>query len=416
MTKIELYRALEHDISQSQHAYTLREIVLAAPGATVVLTLWGEVATSFTAEGKILALKLAKVRTYDGIKNLSLPSHGSYEVEPDVPEVRNLMTWKQSLELNSIQVEQITDQVEQISTTWSRFRPAVPDAGSPGADAGPPGADDGPSVPDAGPTLADDRPSIPDAGPLVPDAEPPVPDAGPTVADDGPPGPDARPPGLDAGPPGPDAEPPSFEENRRRAKKRKEAPNFQLDQILMSKSRSRPAEVDPAPARGRKRGLNISEVCSLSTRLTVCLSVHLPYSTVRPLVCFVCPLYLSVMSVHYVCVPCLCAVSVCRVCPSCLSEAERSVSYLSVVSVCCVCPLCLFVVSVRCVCLLCLFVVSVRCVCSLCLFVVSVRCVCSLCLFVVSVRCVCLLFLSVMSVRCVCSSCLFVVHCKVQDI
>ena len=71
-----------------------RDVVLASPKASLTLTLWGKVAVKFFAPKKVVVVRGAWVKEHLGVKNISLPSSGSYEVEPaGVPGVQNMMAW-----------------------------------------------------------------------------------------------------------------------------------------------------------------------------------------------------------------------------------------------------------------------------------------------------------------------------------
>ena len=72
-----------------------RDVVLTSPNTSIVLTLWGKIAVQFCARRKVVVVRGAWVKEYMGIKNLSLPTSGSYEVEPKgVQGVEELMAWR----------------------------------------------------------------------------------------------------------------------------------------------------------------------------------------------------------------------------------------------------------------------------------------------------------------------------------
>ena len=67
---------------------------MTSTNASLTLTLWGKVAIKFFAPKKFIAVRGAWVKEHLGMKNLSLPSSGSYQVEPvGVPEVQEMITW-----------------------------------------------------------------------------------------------------------------------------------------------------------------------------------------------------------------------------------------------------------------------------------------------------------------------------------
>ena len=71
-----------------------RDVTLASSECNISLTLWGKVATDFSSEKKVIVVSRAKVKVYQGVRNLSLPTSGSYEVEPrGVRGVEELILW-----------------------------------------------------------------------------------------------------------------------------------------------------------------------------------------------------------------------------------------------------------------------------------------------------------------------------------
>ena len=59
----------------------------------VTLTLWAEKAKRFSYPGRVVVVRGAKVRESQGRKSLELQVTGSYEVEPAVAGVAELVAW-----------------------------------------------------------------------------------------------------------------------------------------------------------------------------------------------------------------------------------------------------------------------------------------------------------------------------------
>ena len=78
---------------KSGREVTKREVVLADTTGTLVLTLWAEKAKEFSSEGKVIAVRGAKVQEFQGVKNIQTSFGGSYEVEPNVEGVAELVAW-----------------------------------------------------------------------------------------------------------------------------------------------------------------------------------------------------------------------------------------------------------------------------------------------------------------------------------
>ena len=72
---------------------TKREVVLADTTGTLVLTLWAEKAKEFNSGGKVIAVRGAKVQEFQGVKNIQTSFGGSYEVEPNVEGLAELVAW-----------------------------------------------------------------------------------------------------------------------------------------------------------------------------------------------------------------------------------------------------------------------------------------------------------------------------------
>ena len=76
-----------------------RDVVLTSTNASIKLTLWGRVAVKFFAPKKVIVVRGAWVKEHLGVRNISLPSSGSYEIEPvGVPGVEEMMTWWKKVE------------------------------------------------------------------------------------------------------------------------------------------------------------------------------------------------------------------------------------------------------------------------------------------------------------------------------
>ena len=80
---------------KSGREVTKREVVLADTTGTLVLTLWAEKAKEFKSAGKVIAVRGAKVQEFQGVKNIQTSFGGSYEVEPKVEGLAELVEWAQ---------------------------------------------------------------------------------------------------------------------------------------------------------------------------------------------------------------------------------------------------------------------------------------------------------------------------------
>ena len=78
---------------KSGREVTKREVVLADTTGTLVLTLWAEKAKEFKSAGKVIAVRGAKVQEFQGVKNIQTSFGGSYEVEPKVEGLAELVEW-----------------------------------------------------------------------------------------------------------------------------------------------------------------------------------------------------------------------------------------------------------------------------------------------------------------------------------
>ena len=79
--------------SRTGRDYTKRYVVLADSTGTLGLTLWGEQAKAFTEQGRVVAVRGAKVEQFQSNTSIVLSWGGSYEVEPSVPGVEELKAW-----------------------------------------------------------------------------------------------------------------------------------------------------------------------------------------------------------------------------------------------------------------------------------------------------------------------------------
>ena len=101
--------------------YTLRVVKLVAPdhlgrSVSVPLTLWGRKAILFCGQGRVLAVRRAKVKTFEGVTELSLTHTGTIEVGPKEPGVEELEAWGKEQE--NLGKEQKTWGKEQ--ETWGK--------------------------------------------------------------------------------------------------------------------------------------------------------------------------------------------------------------------------------------------------------------------------------------------------------
>ena len=74
----------------------LKELQIATPATTLTLSLWGPLANMSPGEalqGRVLAVNRARVREFQGVKNLSLSPPGYYEVDQNNAEVKALASW-----------------------------------------------------------------------------------------------------------------------------------------------------------------------------------------------------------------------------------------------------------------------------------------------------------------------------------
>ena len=62
-------------------------------GACINLVLWGEEAEGFSHQDKIVAIKKAQLKEFNGAKNLALPRGGTIEVSPLCPQLADLELW-----------------------------------------------------------------------------------------------------------------------------------------------------------------------------------------------------------------------------------------------------------------------------------------------------------------------------------
>ena len=84
---------------QRHQGKTLREITLTGPGgASISLTLWAKMAVNFTARHRVLAVRGARLKEYEGVAELSLLTTGTYEVEPKEAGVQEMVAWAAQLE------------------------------------------------------------------------------------------------------------------------------------------------------------------------------------------------------------------------------------------------------------------------------------------------------------------------------
>ena len=76
-----------------------REVLLvddSAGGSSITLTLWNAQAETFTEKEKVIALRRSVVKEFNGRKNLSLGSSGSYEMSASCPGAAELQRWADS--------------------------------------------------------------------------------------------------------------------------------------------------------------------------------------------------------------------------------------------------------------------------------------------------------------------------------
>ena len=62
-------------------------------GSSINLVLWGDDAESFSHQDKIIAIKKANLKEFNGVKNLNYPRGSSLEVSPPCPELSVLEFW-----------------------------------------------------------------------------------------------------------------------------------------------------------------------------------------------------------------------------------------------------------------------------------------------------------------------------------
>ena len=62
-------------------------------GASISLVLWGDDAENFSLQNKIIAIKKANLKEFNGVKNLNYPRGGSMEVSPSCHELPDLEFW-----------------------------------------------------------------------------------------------------------------------------------------------------------------------------------------------------------------------------------------------------------------------------------------------------------------------------------
>ena len=62
-------------------------------GASINLVLWGEEAETFSHQDKIVAIKKAQLKEFNGVKNLAYPRGGSMELSPLCPQLPDLELW-----------------------------------------------------------------------------------------------------------------------------------------------------------------------------------------------------------------------------------------------------------------------------------------------------------------------------------
>ena len=83
--------------ARSGQEYRKREVMLAdssgGAGASINLVLWGEDAEKFSHQDKIIAIKHANLKEFNGVKNLNYPRGASLEVSPSCPELADLEFW-----------------------------------------------------------------------------------------------------------------------------------------------------------------------------------------------------------------------------------------------------------------------------------------------------------------------------------
>ena len=74
-----------------------REVLLAdssgGGGASIALVLWAEDADTFSGQDKIIAIRKATVKEFNGVKNLNFSRGASYEEAPPCPELAELERW-----------------------------------------------------------------------------------------------------------------------------------------------------------------------------------------------------------------------------------------------------------------------------------------------------------------------------------
>jgi len=92
-----------------------REVILADDsqgGSSITLTLWEKMAVEFNHNGRVIAIKGAKVGEWNQVKNLSLGFSGDYEVEPDNARVEDLIAWS-----NTLKADQLSQAPTQLINT-----------------------------------------------------------------------------------------------------------------------------------------------------------------------------------------------------------------------------------------------------------------------------------------------------------
>lgn len=90
-----------------------RDVTLASRDGSMKLTLWAKDATDFCHEGRVIAVRGALVKVFRGLRNLTLPPSGSYEVEPEgVRGVSQLVTWGREERRGDSEVSSLQDSLK----------------------------------------------------------------------------------------------------------------------------------------------------------------------------------------------------------------------------------------------------------------------------------------------------------------
>ena len=95
--------------------FSRRDVHLSSPEATITMTVWGLEAEKFDALSRVVAIRGARIKEFQGRKYLTLS--GTYVVEPDEPRVVEIKAWAEAVEQNKISEQHLKTKQKEAETT-----------------------------------------------------------------------------------------------------------------------------------------------------------------------------------------------------------------------------------------------------------------------------------------------------------